>query len=211
MKLTNQQIDIINKTLVLNGLVYDDIKFEVLDHIASEIEVAMDHKEIQFEGALKTAFANWGKKLEGSRSYWIRGYAFTPNIIIEKSLKMVKHIYFMSFSLGIIAAALINLIIKFNQQLEVFYVINTTLQAASVIELVVMIYLKVKLRQSKFKSTYSFLFHRNGFIQVITLIVLATGLFYIKGYSNFNDLYIFKTRILNYFKYFKIASYFVQR
>ncbi|WP_016988952.1 hypothetical protein [Flavobacterium sp. ACAM 123] len=39
MKLTAPQIAFINETLVLNGLIYDDIKLEVMDHIASEIEV----------------------------------------------------------------------------------------------------------------------------------------------------------------------------
>ena len=39
MKLTNQQIALIDETLVLNGLIYDDIKLEIMDHIASEIEV----------------------------------------------------------------------------------------------------------------------------------------------------------------------------
>jgi hypothetical protein len=41
MKLTNQQITTIEQTLVLNGVVYDDIKLELLDHIATEIESIM--------------------------------------------------------------------------------------------------------------------------------------------------------------------------
>jgi hypothetical protein len=44
MQLTVEQISTINETLVLNGLVYDDVKMELLDHIASEIEQAMDDK-----------------------------------------------------------------------------------------------------------------------------------------------------------------------
>jgi hypothetical protein len=40
MQLTVEQISTINETLVLNGLVYDDVKMELLDHIASEIEQA---------------------------------------------------------------------------------------------------------------------------------------------------------------------------
>ncbi len=38
MQLTNQQIATIEQTLFSKGLVFDDIKLEVLDHIASEIE-----------------------------------------------------------------------------------------------------------------------------------------------------------------------------
>jgi hypothetical protein len=35
---TNQQIALIDETLVLNGFTYDDIKLELVDHIATEIE-----------------------------------------------------------------------------------------------------------------------------------------------------------------------------
>lgn len=38
MKLTNEHITQIDETLILNGLKYDNIKLEVTDHIASEIE-----------------------------------------------------------------------------------------------------------------------------------------------------------------------------
>ncbi len=38
MKLTTEQIAKIEETLVLNGVVYEDIKIELTDQIASEIE-----------------------------------------------------------------------------------------------------------------------------------------------------------------------------
>ncbi len=46
MKLTTEQITQIEETLVLNGLIYDDIKLEITDHIASEIEVKIVMKMI---------------------------------------------------------------------------------------------------------------------------------------------------------------------
>jgi len=48
MKLTTEQIATIEETLVLNGVVYDDIKFELLDHIASEIESECSNEEKPF-------------------------------------------------------------------------------------------------------------------------------------------------------------------
>ena len=80
MKLTNQQIDTINETLVLNGLIYDDIKLELVDHIASEIELAMDHKGILFEDALKTAFSNWQGQLQLSTSIWLGSKTVLPEL-----------------------------------------------------------------------------------------------------------------------------------
>ncbi|NRT12389.1 hypothetical protein [Flavobacterium sp. 14A] len=84
MKLTNQQIDTINEILVLNGLVYDDIKLELVDHIASEIELAMDDKEVLFEEALKTAFSNWRGQLQPSTSIWLGSKNSAPRIVIDK-------------------------------------------------------------------------------------------------------------------------------
>ena len=40
MKLTQEQIEFIDSILLLNGIKYDDVKLEMMDHIASEIEGA---------------------------------------------------------------------------------------------------------------------------------------------------------------------------
>jgi hypothetical protein len=56
MKLTNQQIETIEETLVLNGVVYDDIKLELVDHIATEIESEASIESKLFETVLKEVF-----------------------------------------------------------------------------------------------------------------------------------------------------------
>jgi hypothetical protein len=57
MKLTNQQITTIEETLVLNGVVYDDIKLELVDHIATEIESEIVVRNL--EVVLKEVFEKW--------------------------------------------------------------------------------------------------------------------------------------------------------
>jgi hypothetical protein len=64
MRLTNQQITTIEQTLVLNGVVYDDIKLELLDHIATEIESIIDESQFSFEENLKKVFAKWKKRTD---------------------------------------------------------------------------------------------------------------------------------------------------
>ena len=59
MKLTTQQIAQIEETLVLYGLVYEDIKLEVTDHIASEIEEKINNETSSFEDAFKEVFNTW--------------------------------------------------------------------------------------------------------------------------------------------------------
>lgn len=193
MQLTTEQIFTINETLVLNGLVYDDIKMEVLDHIATEIELAMDDKEIQFEEALQTTFSNWKGQLHASTSFWISGGKSVPKIIIQKSLQMVKRIFLMAFGFGIVSAALVTLLFKSYPQHEVVLILNTFLQAAGGIGILLLIYFKYRLWQSKQKSTYSFLFNRNGIIQIINLAAISTGIFEFKGYTTFIDYHFMST------------------
>jgi hypothetical protein len=57
MKLTNQQIETIEETLVLNGVVYDDIKLELVDHIATEIESEASIESKLFETVLRGLIA----------------------------------------------------------------------------------------------------------------------------------------------------------
>jgi hypothetical protein len=193
MQLTVEQISTINETLVLNGLVYDDVKMELLDHIASEIEQAMDDKKLQFEDALQTAFSNWEGQLHTSTSFWISGGKSVPKIIIQKSLQMIKRIFLMTFGCGIVIAALVTLLFKSNPQQEVVLILNIILQAAGVLGILIVIYFKYRLWQSKQKSTYSFLFNRNGIIQIINLIAIASGLFQFKGYTTFTDYHFMST------------------
>jgi hypothetical protein len=53
MRLTNQQITTIEQTLVLNGVVYDDIKL-LLDHIATEIESIIDESSFHLKKTKKS-------------------------------------------------------------------------------------------------------------------------------------------------------------
>ncbi len=59
MKLTIEQIAKIDETLVLNGVVYDDIKIELTDHIASDIEEVMINQGVDFKTALINSFDKW--------------------------------------------------------------------------------------------------------------------------------------------------------
>ena len=49
MKLTAEQIECIDQTLVKKGVKFDDLKMEVLDHIASQIEYEMATPKKRFQ------------------------------------------------------------------------------------------------------------------------------------------------------------------
>ena len=85
MKLTNQQIASIDETLVLDGVVYDDIKLELLDHIATEIESEASIENKPFETVLKEVFDRWKPQLKPTSHNLLLGYGFSaPKIISDK-------------------------------------------------------------------------------------------------------------------------------
>ncbi|MFD0777676.1 hypothetical protein ACFQZF_03215 [Flavobacterium myungsuense] len=70
MKLSQEQIAKIDEKLTLKGLVYEDIKLELLDHIASDTENVMTDKEIAFEIAFKDVFRKWKPQLQPFKSWF---------------------------------------------------------------------------------------------------------------------------------------------
>jgi hypothetical protein len=91
---------------------------ELLDHIASEIEQAMDDKKLQFEDALQTAFSNWEGQLQ-NLSFGLVEVSLFRKLLFKKSLQMIKRIFLMAFGCGIVIAALVTLLFKSNPQQEV--------------------------------------------------------------------------------------------
>jgi len=193
MKLTTEQITTIEQTLVLNGVVYNDIKLELVDHIASEIESIIDESQFSFEENLKKVFAKWKNELTPSSSFWIRNNKSIPRVVIQKSIKMIQHVFLMSFCLGLVTAVVITLIFKNNANQEVLVALNTLLRAMGLLGIMLLIYAKFRLWQSKQESTYSYLFNQNGFLQVINLVLITTGLFRFKGNTVFFDFHFMST------------------
>ena len=56
MKLTAEQIAIIDQTLIDKGVVYEEIKLELLDHIVTDIE--LETEESNFEVAFSPYSVN---------------------------------------------------------------------------------------------------------------------------------------------------------
>ena len=70
MKLTTEQIECINQTLVKKGVKFDDLKMEVLDHIASQIEYEMATTEKTFPEAYNQVFERWNAEFKPTRAFF---------------------------------------------------------------------------------------------------------------------------------------------
>lgn len=193
MKLTNQQITQIDEILVLNGLNYDDLKLEVIDHIASEVEVLMDENTLSFDENLKIVFKKWEDQLTPSSSYWIRNNKSIPKMVVQKCIKIMQHVFLMSFTFGLITTIIVTLIIKNVSNQETLFILNSLLKITSISGIVLLIYAKYKVWKSKHFSSYGYLFNQNGFLQIFNLIFIATGVFQFKDNATFFDFHFIPT------------------
>lgn len=107
MKLTTAQIEEIDETLVSKGLIYDDIKLEVTDHIASEIENQLENNQCIFTDAFEDVFSKWQSELKLTSNWWSSGFV-APKIVIDKYALQVKKqfkfaaVYDLMFSLSMV-------------------------------------------------------------------------------------------------------------
>jgi hypothetical protein len=173
MKLTNQQIDTINETLVLNGLIYDDIKLELVDHIASEIELAMDHKGILFEDALKTAFSNWQGQLQLSTSIWLGSKNSAPRVVIDKWESIQRKENRLIFNYSFISFIVSFGIMKLSNHESLTDNLTGFLSLLYLSLWVSIVVLRGILGRNKNDTIFSFIFKKRSRMPLVGLIIIA--------------------------------------
>jgi len=178
MKLTTQQIATIEETLVLNGVVYDDIKLELLDHIATEIESELSSEEKPFEVVLKEVFENWKPQLRpASHNLWLGSGLLAPRIIVDKLANEKKRELFIG---GIVVSLLTVVILAVENKFQdssVLYNILFFLKTASLAGAILMIIGKLFFFNSKIQTTYLFRFNNQFYVILLWSVFIGIGLF----------------------------------
>jgi hypothetical protein len=178
-KLTAEQIALIDETLVLNELSYEDIKYEVLDHVACEIETIMASDEIGFDVALKIVFEKWKTQLNPATYGLTLGFNFSgPKIAMSKMSKIAINEFKWSFIMSLIIMIFIKLMT---------YSFGITDGFVDVLRMVIKISLfgsfglyfmgKLKLYKSKCKTTFSELYSRRFYLIIVYTIAFAFDVF----------------------------------
>lgn len=108
MKLTTGQIECINQTLIKKGVKFDDLKMEVLDHIASEIEYEMGTTQKTFPESYDQVFERWNAEFKPTRAFFSLN-TYYPKLARSKFGNQIK--------LEIIAAIIISSLIFISFQL----------------------------------------------------------------------------------------------
>jgi hypothetical protein len=170
MKLTTEQIQKIEQNLILNGIQYEDIKLELIDHIASEIETKMEIQEVSFEVAFHDVFDNWKHEMKPSSSLWVGLIYSSPKIVMDRWKSTTKLQQFKSLFIAIIPTlGLLSLFKIYNNSA----VIDHVLQGLSLVFFLLIIYYRVIIWKSKKKTTFSLMFSRNSNLILFYMMLFA--------------------------------------
>jgi len=173
MKLTTEQIAQIEETLVLNGLVYEDIKLEITDHIASEIEDEINNEMSSFEVAFTEVFNRWKPELKPLFSGLI---GFTnPTIMTVKCHKIVKTQLIAAISISSLITLVLMVFVRNSSYGLVLTNIQGTLRLFVLVEFCLVILAWCLIWQSKHQTTYSYLMKKKSFGLIIFLFMIGIG------------------------------------
>lgn len=168
MKLSPSQIECINQTLIKKGVKFDDLKIEVLDHIASQIEYEMKTTKKTFPDAYNQVFDNWSEEFKLTRDFFSIKSTY-PKLVQSKLKKQLQREVIISVVTSILLISSFQLVDNIQEKLEfirlikdvMFYAFCTTAAAALLIKLWNL--------KSKATSTYKHLFDSRFTLLIIFL------------------------------------------
>ena len=205
MKLTTNQINQIDETLVLNKVIYDDIKLELTDHIASDIEEIMTSQEVSYEVGFMQAFEKWKAQLKPKTGFWAPGknrFLFfesnvEPKLVNDKLEKISKSKTLNSLVISLAIVGLIMGSIKFNDIKNVLPIIKQVYVILCFGMIVLLVLGRMVISQFKSNTIFGFLF-KKGCFQSIWIIVL--GLYMLSGIFDkiISDKYYITLFLINF-------------
>ena len=147
MKLTTEQIERIDYVLkyYYSFQKFDDVRLELLDHIATDVETEMNHDEISFDDALDKVLMKWSDQIHQNRG---SKYSGVPKIVARFWKKLDWKYNYSIIPLTILIMAILS---HFGEQEFLVYIIYGIV----FIGLLVNIYLIKLYRQNKFNTVLS--------------------------------------------------------
>ncbi len=156
MKLSIGQIAVIESSLEYCGVKYEDIKLELTDHIASEIEEVMETNTLSFEENLKIIFDKWSSALKPSYSFFIGLRNSYPKIVLDKKVLVVKKELFIGLLISLtFLFAFLGLTRYYSAQLVTYY-FQIGISILFVIGYLFLIGSTVRIWKSKLKTSFNY-------------------------------------------------------
>lgn len=157
MKLKETQITTIDNILDKSGVVYVDYKFEILDHIATEVEELMAEKDLSFENSLDVILKKWEPKLKKSTANTFGYFWEMPEILMQKARKLYWRKMILLFATSFVLMGILLLIkdvlAKFTENICYLFISILAIQFIGYI----------KIRLSRQKTTFGFLYKQQFF------------------------------------------------
>ena len=178
MKLTTEQITQIEETLVLNGLNYDDIKLEVTDHIASEIEVLMEENTLSFDENLKLVFEKWEPQLKSSSSFLVGLIYSAPQLVMNKWVSITKKMLLVSFVVSLSVAFIFSLILHYFKNESIYESMVIGLKYVLILVSGLNFIGFIKVFRSNFNTVFSHIYKRTWFMLFIYPLFYGLGTMY---------------------------------
>ncbi len=174
MELTTKQIQEIESFLDQKGFQYEDLRMEILDHMMSDIEFKIS-KGFSFESAFVMAKMRWKKHLRKKTSFYFGIYYANFSIVLHKAVKLFKPFFFMYLASYFLPLVLI----KYTNPVFSKAMVNTgniMLQSLAILGTLYVLFLFLRIRQIKYKTTYSFVLQTQllgGFIFLPVTAIFA--------------------------------------
>ncbi len=170
MKLTKEQITLISEYLEWCGIKYIDIKFELIDHIATDIEELMSAEELSFDQALKKAMEKFYPLLCEEKSFHV-GLIYTfPKIVIKKIEAKIKKAY-LPVVISLAIFALFTFVIKID--FSVSERLNNFVNSISAIIGMCILLILISINYKSKPTTYRFLVNQSSPILLFLLFIYA--------------------------------------
>ncbi|MEZ0007398.1 hypothetical protein ABH942_002779 [Flavobacterium sp. 28YEA47A] len=209
MKLDTNQIHIIDTVLEKLGVTYIDYKYEILDHIATEIEEKMIIHNIGFEEAFPAVLKKWQPKFKKSSSVLFGFFWKMPEVLLNKCIRMYRKKLLLVLTAAMVLTSGFLLFSSFlRNHLADFFGIATILYSMAFL-LSAIGYVKIRL--SKSKTSYGFLYKQQF---IACSLVASQQLYYMnsgfesKGFpSLFSYFIIFTLSIYFIFSVFNLIYY----
>lgn len=183
MTLDKEQVELINSFLVKNEVVFDDIRYEIIDHIACDVEE--NYAETPFSEAIKEVLKKWESQIQMSNSLWVISWSNFPRIITNKLKQLFVPQVFM-FLLILFISQIINL--KFPKIIGDFMMYKKSFQIFYTLWFLCISIFGIKIFFTKAHTTYKYIFKRNFYMVYLFTVLLFFG--YINGIESFTYLFV---------------------
>ncbi|WP_298474984.1 hypothetical protein [uncultured Maribacter sp.] len=164
MKLSQSQIQDIERYLDYHELKQVDLRVEVLDHMAESIEAAMENG-VSYTDAFNQQKEKWDPELKSYSSFWLGWTLVGPKLLMKKCLQIEKEIHFKALPVAIIITASLYFFLNFIDAKLFLGRVNLILGVVFSISIVLFLVVFSKIKKSKIESTYGYLYkiHIKGF------------------------------------------------